>query len=255
MDIFFYLLKQKVVLLRARVLKKKGVYFMKTIFLFLVAFSFVAFAANADNTISEDQQALLQDTLAEVYGQEAVDAVKMQEKAKSQVLAELPEALLNCAFGESDAAQADLPPSFQTASCDSVVSAAKDMGITQAQVESAIGQLDSEEDRIETLEAYLAEARFYWEAEVNQELQVQGDLAEIVAQLPEKFSDCRGEETGTVESLIPDIFQSSYCDAVATDAKEAGVSYVMAKGILDNLKVDDEAVAQAEAKPRTVSKP
>ena len=56
---------------------------------------------------------------------------------------------------------------------------------------------------------------------------------------------------------FPIFFKVPLCSAVVTDAKEAGVSYAMAKGILDNkLEVDDEAVAaKAEAKPRTVAKP
>ena len=162
------------------------------------------FAANADNVISAEQQAFLQDAMVEAYGQEAVDEVKMQEKAKSQVLAELPEALLNCTFGESEEAQATLPSSFQAASCDDVISAAQEVGITQAQIEDAIGQLESEEDRMETLQGSLAQV--YSEVEVEE---LEGDLKKIVDQLPDKFSNCRESDDG-VDAWIPDIFQSPF---------------------------------------------
>ena len=187
--------------------------------------------------------------MVEIYGQEIVNEVGMQEEAKSQVLAELPEALFECVFGESDAAQASLPSSFQNPTCNGVISAAKDMGITPAQVESAIGQLDSEEDRIEILQGSLAQ--IYSEAD-GEDTELGGDLANVVNQLPEKFSNCREEEDG-LDTFIPDVFQSPLCGAVVTEAMEAGVSYAMAKGILNNLTVDEES--QAKKKPRTVAKP
>ena len=92
--------------------------------LFLVFFSFMTFAEDADNTISSERKAFLQDALVEAYGQEVADAAKMQEEAQSQIMDALPGKLVECAFSDSGA----------NATCSDIITVAKEAGITQDQV-------------------------------------------------------------------------------------------------------------------------
>jgi hypothetical protein len=77
----------------------------------------------------------------------------------------------------------------------------------------------------------------------------QGEVAEMMAELPEALSECRENDSG-VSALIPDIFQAPLCSEVITGAKEAGISYAMVKGVLDELGGTVE-----KKKPRTIAKP
>ena len=211
---------------------------MKTVLL-LGFFSFMAFAGDA---VSPERKAFLKDALVEAYGQEVVDAAKMKEEAQSQIIEVLPEKLLECALNDSDA----------TAACNEVIAAAKEAGITQSQVEEAIDKIDSEK-----LQDALAEkvrvsmGNVYGDDEAADE---QGEVAEMMAELPEALSECRENDSG-VSSLIPDVFQDSLCSEVITDAKEAGISYAMVKGALEGLAVDESGEAEKKKKPRTVAKP
>ncbi len=204
---------------------------MKTV-LFLVLFSAMAFAE--ENTISADRKTFLKDALTEAYGQEVVAAAKEQEEAEAEIMAVLPEKLLECALN---------------ANCNDIVAAAKEGGLTQAQVESAMKEIKAEDiqDALnETVQASLAHV-------YGGEAGAESSESEVMAELPEALSGCRENDSGTVNSLIPDVFQASLCSDVIGEAMEAGVSYAMAKKVLEGLTVDE--AADTEKKPRTVAKP
>ena len=218
--------------------------------LFLVFFSFVAFAEDADNKISVEREAFLQDALVEAYGQEAADEVNMQKEAKSQVLALLPDILLSCAFGEGDLAEANLPSSFRSENCKDVIIAAKNMGISRDQVGIVIAQLAENEEvyseRMGVLQSALSDSSY-----VYLETEMSDAEKEIMAQLPEQLSNCRENDEG-VDAYIPNVFQESLCSEVIADVMEAGISYAMVSDTLNNLTVVAEV---KKKKPRTVAKP
>ena len=206
---------------------------MKAVLL-LVFFSSMAFADDS-NTVSAEKKDVLQGLLVESYGQEVVDEAKMQEEAEAQIMATLPEKLLECALN---------------ADCNDIVAAAKEGGLTQNQIESAMKEIkaeDVQEALNETVQASLVHV--YGDGEADTEL----TESEIMAELPEALSQCRENDSG-VDAYIPDLFQSDLCSEVITEVMEAGVSYAMVKGVLGGLTVGEEGDAEKK-KPRTVSKP
>ena len=223
--------------------------------LFLVFFSFIAFADNRVNEISAERKAFLQDFLITAYDQDHVDEVNMQRKVKSQIIAELPEKFLECILGDPDIIEENLPPSFQSSTCVDIISAAKKAGISQAQIESNIVQQPDSEltpDRIKALQESLA--HIYSET-LGDKLELNDLKTQIMAQLPKQLSNCRKEED-TLDKFIPDVFQDPLCGKIITEAMEAGISYAWLTDILDDLTVVEGSYSTAEKKKtKTIAKP
>ena len=225
--------------------------------LFLMFFSFMAFAG--DNKISTEQKEFLQSSLVATYGQELVEEYNIQKKAKAQIITEhLPKKILECTFGDRSAMEDNLPPSFQSSTCDDVITTAKEVGISKNKVEGTMAQLHLEmtDERMEALQNSVA--LVYSKTEVDKP-KLEGVKGEILARLPKAFSNCR-KEGDWMDKFIPEDYRDPLCGKVITDVEQAGFSYAVVKGVLDNLVVESpkthgvSGVSQ-EKKPETRAKP
>lgn len=222
---------------------------MKNLLLLLIVFPFVVFSAETGK-MSQERHGFLKEALTAAYGQEEVEEFNTYKEVMAQIIEDLPAKLYDCIFEDPSVVEADLPETFRSLVCTDVISSAKEVGISKERIETEVmevmAQLPSEtpSDHIEKLADSLE--GIYGEEEAVELNEAQ---AQIVAELPEKFSNCREQEEG-VDHLIPDVLQDPLCDKVIAEVKDSGISYAMVADTLSGFSVETGRSAISKRRDR-----